>query len=249
LGGGLFGRNPLYSQGFIDFYPFYVEIQDSEYFLDLSGDGALLLLTALDKPVEIKMDRFLSTITSKTSNQNLSFIFNKITRPEKQVAEITRSVHIFFEGISKIGRTEKIDFVTVVFVMKNNLSVDARSYHPQSELPQKNLIEDKNSLAANAAREGKIIIIPDIEREARRGKASQISRHCTSEQGSALCFPISSGHIKGGVPLVLRITASKPFFNKKNRLVYIDLLEMFKKRILIEYALNELKNKTEVGEK
>jgi len=220
-----------------------VKAKSSKYSDDLSTEGLFLLLAALDSPVDKKMDRFLIALNSRKNKKDPADVFNTITEPKKQLAEITRAIHVFFVGWSKIFYEEKIEFVTVVFRMKSNLAIGAWSYYPESEIPEQKLIEDTDSLAANAVEQRKIIIISDIEKERKR-KNSLISKHCLTEEGSAICYPISTGHTKGSIPLVIRITTNKPFFKKENRLIYKQILEKFKKRILIEYALSELKDRT-----
>lgn len=220
-----------------------IRAKSLEYSDNLSTECLFLLLAALDSPVDKKMDRFLNTLNSRSSQKNPGEIFSIITDPKKQLAEITRSIHVFFEGWSKIGSEDKIDFVTVVFRVRNKVTIEAWSYYPESQIPEQKVIEDANSLAANSAKSRKMVIIPDIEKE-RKKKKPQISQHCLSEHGSAICYPINTGHTKGDIPLVLRITTNKPFFKHENREVYKQILEKFKKRILIEYALSELKDRS-----
>jgi hypothetical protein len=119
-------------------------------------------------------------------------------------------------------------YLTVLFKMENNLPVDSWCYFPESNRPVPELLQDSTSLAA----------YEDIAKE-RISSTSKISKNCPTENGSAFCYPLK---VAADVPLVLRITANKSFFKIENKVIYGKILEHFKKRILIEYALSELKN-------
>lgn len=210
------------------------------YSNNLTSDGQSILLRALDYPVDKKMNHFLSVLRSAKDSMTSGQVFQAITQPDKQLAEITRAIHIFFESLAKL-QDEQIDFTTVLFKMDDGSPVEGWCYFPESKRPEQNLLNDPKSLAANAAKNnGRTIIIQDIEKERKKPK-SQISQHCPTEKGSAICYPIKSTHTKS-IPLVLRITADKAFFSSDNKVLYEKILDRFSKRILIEYALSELKN-------
>ncbi len=222
-----------------------IKSKSSKYSDSLPIEALFLLLTALESPVNQKMDRFLTELNSNPDNKAPGDIFNKITDPKKQIAEITRSIHIFFESWYKINNEEKIDFTTVVFRVENDVPVDVWSYFPQSQKPEPNLINDINSLAARSVQSKKMIVISDIEKEKKKKeKKKRISQYCLSDQGSAICYPLRTGHTKGDVPLTIRITTNKPFFDEENLPLYKYILEQFKSRLLIEYALSELKDRS-----
>lgn len=204
-----------------------------------------LLLTALEEPVNHKMDRFFSELNTGGNRKDAGEIFSRITDPQKQLAEITRAIHVFFEGWAKSSNDKKIDFTTTIFRMNGSVVLDVWTYFPQSQRPEAELISDFNSLAVYVANSKKLTIISDIEKEKRKRKR-RISQYCVLDHGSALGYPISTGHTKGDIPLVLRITANKGFFTEDHRDLYIQILENFKKRLLIEYALSELKSQSEV---
>ncbi|MGD7033482.1 hypothetical protein [Methylotuvimicrobium buryatense] len=219
----------------------FIDSKSSKYDDNISTEGLFLLLSALDSPVDKKMDRFLTALNKSTCATSPGKIFNKITEPEKQLAEITRAIHILLEGLYKIENKDKVDIVTVVFRMKNNRSRDVWSYYPESQIPESDLISDQKSLASYSAKNKRMTIISDIKAEKKK-KNRKISEYCNLEEGSAICYPINTGHTKE-IPLVIRITANKQFFDEEKREIYIKVLEVFKKRILIEYALSELKDR------
>lgn len=168
-------------------------------------------------------------------------IFLAITSPDRQLAEITRAIHVFFTGLASLEQEKDIEFTTAIFKMIDGIPAESWCYFPESEKPEQNLLNDPMSLAANTAKNGgKMIVIEDIEKEKRKRK-SQISKHCQTEKGSVICYPIRNGHTKS-LPLVLRITANKAFFSSDKEILYEPILRRFKTRILIEYALSELKN-------
>lgn len=219
----------------------FIDSKSSKYDDNISTEGLFLLLSALDSPVDKKMDRFLTELNQSTRSTSPGEIFNRITDPKKQLAEITRAIHILFEGLYKFENKDKVDIVTVVFRMNNNRSVSVWSYYPESQIPELDLISDPKSLASYSAKNKKMTIISDIKAEKKK-KNSKISEYCALEEGSAICYPINTGHTKE-IPLVIRITANKQFFDVEKREIYKKILETFKKRILIEYALSELKDR------
>jgi hypothetical protein len=224
--------------------PFVVGVEDwikkqaPSYSDNLSSDAQSLLLKAINFPVEKKMNRFLSELNSKEQYTTASQIFQKITKPEQQLAEITRSIHIFFTAFSSFYTKDEIDFTTVLFKMRDNLPIESWCCFPEGNEPIPELLKDPTTLAAYTANLKKMVIIEDIAKEKTLSK-SKISKHCPTEEGSALCYPLRVGTT---IPLVLRVTANKSFFKMENRVAYEKILEHFKKRILIEYALSELKN-------
>ncbi|MBF6650100.1 hypothetical protein [Methylobacter sp. BlB1] len=208
------------------------------YLDSLTSEGQVLLLKAMDSAVEKKMKCFLSTLNLDYKNWTGEEIFQNITNPDRQLAEIMRAIHVFFESLASLSNKE-IDFTTVLFKMKNGIPEDSWCYFPESNMPEQNLLKDPSSLASYAARVGKLVIIPDIEKE-RISSESRISRFCRAEKGSVICFPIRSEQIKD-TPFVIRISADKAFFSEENKVTYEKILGRFRKRILIEYALSELK--------
>ena len=145
-----------------------VKSKSLKYSEDLPMEVLFLLLTALESPVNQKMDRFLNELNS-SSEKKPGEVFKRITDPDKQLAEITRSIHVFFEGWSKIINTEKkTDFTTVIFKIKSGIAVNAWSYFPQSQKPESNLMSDMNSLVSFSVKKKNMVIISDIEREKTR---------------------------------------------------------------------------------
>jgi len=66
------------------------------YSNNLPAEGLNLLLKALDYPVDKKMNRFLSELNSANNRLTYGQVFQRITQPEKQVAEIIRAIHMYF---------------------------------------------------------------------------------------------------------------------------------------------------------
>ena len=210
----------------------------------LPPDGQSLLLKALDYPVLKKMDRFLSALRPSKLNkfQSAGDIFREITQPDRQLAEIIRSIHNFFEALAALQNMPDANFRTVLFKMARKIPVESWCCFPESELPVQGIIYDKTCLASHAVKRKKMIIIEDIKKE-KKSMRSRVSRYCESEEGSALCYPIECRHINT-IPLAIRIVSDKPFFKSSAKNLYEEILERFKYRILIEYGLSQLKNYT-----
>lgn len=218
----------------------FIKKKASEYSTSLSSEGASLLLKALDYAVDKKMNRFLSELSNTKESLTPGQVFQKITDPDRQVAEIVRAIHLFCESLASLSDTDEVEFNTVLFRMNGEVLVESWCFFPESNMPDQALLNDTQSLASNVARSGKMIIIEDIGKE-RKNKKSRISVQCQMEAGSALCYPIKCAPTKN-IPLVLRITANKAFFSTEKRAMYEKIFERFKKRILIEYALSQFKS-------
>lgn len=209
----------------------------------LSAEGLSFLIKAIDKPVEKKLNRFISFLKQQKSDKITSpeDVFNTITQPDIQIAEIIRSIHILFEGIPSLleQKNDDIEFYTTLFIMENNVPVKSWCFFPESDPPSDILYKSTDSLSTHACEQKNTIIVSDIAKEKKK-KKSRISPNCITEKGSAICYPILCKHT-GDIPLAIRIVASSNFFNSDMKKLYQKIFEKFEKRILIEYALSEVK--------
>lgn len=223
----------------------FIKKKAPAYFVELSAEGQNLLLKSLNLPVDKKMNRFLLFL-KEHSNQKLTpgQIFKDITNPDVQLAEIIRAIHLFFEGYAKLHNRKTINFTTVLFKIKEGRPVESWCYFPEGNRPNDELLNDSTSLAAQTVKENRMIIVEDIQKEKEKiknNKKSKISANCQQEEGSELCFPIRLT-AKNTIPLVLGVTASECFFLVENSVLYENILETFRKRIIIEYTLSEMKS-------
>lgn len=160
------------------FVPLFVGIEEwvrkaaYESSSNLPSEGQVLLLKSLDNPVDMKKNRFLSELTKVNQGhtyQRRIDVFKSITVPERQLAEITRAIHVFFEGLARLLGSEDVEFTTVLFRIENGRPVDSYCYFLESGRPDDELLSDPDSLAANTVKNGKMIIIQDIKKRRRRG--------------------------------------------------------------------------------
>lgn len=236
---------------FIIVLPTYITLEAllkkriSKILPDLSQEGNALFFKALDKPVESKMNRFLSCMKDIKQNQPVAdTIFKTITQPEKQLAEITRSIHIFFEGLAEIFEKKEIDFKTVLFkIAENKTPVENWCHFPEHCPPEAGILYDTKSLVFHTVQKKSIVIIEDIKKE-KGSRKPRISQHCVAEDGSAICYPIRCIHTNT-TPFAIRIVANGGFFETDREPLYQKVFQRFEKRVLLEYALGEIKNYVE----
>ena len=219
----------------------------------LSRNANFILLKALDYPVAKKENRFLNTLNDfredyieKDKYPTAGTIFKNITQPEKQIVEIVRSIHMVFETLATEmygSDSLNFNFRTNLFEIDNNIVTGNLCYFPESDKMREKIVRDTDSLVAQAIssnNKDNIIIIDNIKKE-HEHENSRISKYCVSNEGSALAYLIRCNHTNN-IPFVIRIVVEHNFFNSKQKSKYKDILKYFEKRILIEYALKEMKN-------
>jgi hypothetical protein len=194
-----------------------------------------VLLKSLNLPVEKKSKRFIEELEKIKKNSTIKSdeIFLQITKPDEQIAEIVRSLHLFFVGL---GKSDK-NFSTALFRMKNGVAIESWCYFPQDAAPDSKLLNDSDSLASHTVKRKKMLIVENIEKE-KKLDGSVVSKNCVLNDGSAICYPIKFAE---EYPLVIRITEEGNFFKKDYQKLYKKVFENFQKRIQIEYALSEIK--------
>lgn len=184
---------------------------------ELPNEIFVLFLRTLDLPVEKKLNRFLNFLKdNKGNNLTSGQTFKGITDPDKQVAQLAESIHIFFDGLAQCSMCKDVEFSTVLFRMEGNLINENWCHFPRHLPPLKALLQDKATLAHCAAKEQHSVIIEDIEEEKKKKNKSRISKRCLADTGSVICYPIVCLHT-GEVPLAVRVVANKPFFHKKKK--------------------------------
>lgn len=195
----------------------------------------LVLLKSLNLPVEKKSKRFIEELEKIKNNPTIKSdeVFLQITKPDEQIAEIVRSLHLFFVGL---GKSDK-NFSTALFRMKNGVAIGSWCYFPEDAAPDSKLLNDSDSLASHTVKKKKMLIVENIEKE-KKLDSSVVSKNCVLNDGSAICYPIKFAE---DYPLVIRITEESNFFRKDYQKLYKKVFENFQKRIQIEYALSEIK--------
>ncbi len=205
------------------------------YSNSLTSDGQSTLLRALDYPVDKKMNHFLSVLRSAKDSMTSGQIFQAITQPDKQLAEITRAIHIFFESLAKL-QDEQLDFTTVLFKMDDGAPVEGWCYFPESKRPEQNLLNDPKSLAANAAKNnGRTIIIQDIEKE-KKSQGLKFLNIAQQKKVRPFATPLKA-HTPKASHLFLELLQIKLFFHPITRYCMKKYLTDLQKEFLLNMHL------------
>ena len=210
----------------------------------LTSEGLLHLKEALEKIVQFKADRFevesgnlLKTTTSSAD------VFKAITKPDQQIAHIAYALCGFLEAITK-----DIEFkVRLIQVDSDGNPIAWYTYAPSNLPPNTEIsvLQHHDSSVSRCLRNKKIFIVENIKEAANKsGEREYVMSHSDPEDeiGSLICFPIYQKQIKC-YPLVLAISANKPYFKNQKKPLYKWILDQFTLRIQLEYSLVLLKER------
>ncbi|MDZ4201924.1 MAG: hypothetical protein U1C96_07250 [Gallionella sp.] len=208
----------------------------------LTYEGLLHLKEALEKIVQFKADRFETESNGLLSNSSTpEAIFKAITKPDQQIAHIAYALHGFLEAI-----TEDIEFKVRIIQADNRGKPIAWYTYAPSNLPPNteiSVLQHHDSSVSTCLRNKKIFIVENIKEAANKsGGREYVMSHSDPEDevGSLICYPIFQKQIKC-YPLVLAVSANKPYFKRSKKLIYKWILDQFVLRIQLEYSLVLLK--------
>lgn len=208
----------------------------------LTYEGLLHLKGALEKIVQFKADRFEMESNNLLSQKaSPAAIFKAITKPDQQILHIAHALHGFLEAI-----TTDIDFKVRIIKTDNVGNPIAWYTFAPNNLPPNtdiSVLQNHDSSVSTCLRNKKMFVIEDIKEAANKaGGREYVMSHSdpADEVGSLICYPIYQKQIKC-YPLVLAISANKPYFKKSKKLLYKWILDQFVLRIQLEYNLVLLK--------
>jgi hypothetical protein len=212
----------------------------------LTYEGLLRLKEALEKIVQFKAERFENEsshlLTGKT---NPADVFKAITKPDQQIAHIAHALYGFLDAITK-----DIEFKVRIIQTDNKGNPAAwYTYAPSNRPPNTDVavLQQHDSSVSTCLRNKKIFIVEDIKGAASKpGGREYVMAHSdpADEVGSLICYPIYQKQIKC-YPLVLLVSANKPFFKKNRKDLYRWILDQFALRIQLEYSLVLLKENSQ----
>jgi len=203
----------------------------------------MALLTALDRVVGIKMERFGKYSKSVTADIGGDTAFRAITKPDAQIDYLIKNLFILLTSLTK-DETLKI----VLARMENTRPINWTSFMPDDVHPDDSILrnEKEQSLFSHCAKAKNPIIISDIANHLE--KAKKLILYLRSDlpgenEGSIICFPVHHDH-SGKVIYCLSIKSQKPHlicerFNKK----YGFMVQEFIKRINLEHSLEIIKER------
>ncbi|WP_237059394.1 hypothetical protein [Microbulbifer sediminum] len=204
-------------------------------------EGAISLIETFGRIVSAKLTRFSDTLSGyskKGQVPSASEIFNSITKPEQQILFTINALQVFLESITK-----NVNIDVRLVEVKNKLPTVWYAHAPEERPPETDIedLQHPDSALMNCVKSSKMIVVPDIKKEAANpGKRKYVLMEEESG-GSAICLPVYHPASKT-YPFVITIRADKPnLFSPKRKNFYRWLLSQFAQRIQLEYSLVLLK--------
>ena len=211
-----------------------------------------LLKNVLEAVVKTKAARFKDVLHNLPSEVRGGELFEKITKPEQQIAIIVSQICTFFEQTveDKANKRNKPDIKVRLLEVESGVITGYFASAPEKRPPRTDIAEfnQKDSTTYWVLTEKRSKFIPDIEREIR--KSHRHYRPANKEQdpdqdsdtGSLYCFPISQEY---NTIFILCVSCNKTgYLVPELKDMYEDVLEQFACRIRLEHRLIHLKAKT-----
>jgi hypothetical protein len=190
-----------------------------------------VLLASFNEIVGEKANRFAEYVPQKNDD-----IFNQITQPDTQKTIIIKNLHSFLKII--LGE----DFKIVVAEFRGGKMIKIKAFAPSSVSPSLSIDQFENSFFSYVAKQKRTSVIPDINKEMKKGARSNYKPSETGvESGSIIGYPV---FLKGSrLRYVITIKSDAKIINNKFKEAYKDVVEMFLVRIRLECFLSDIKEK------
>lgn len=213
----------------------------------LNVEGLLMLIAAIDSVVGSKARRFAERATNMNGLTRES-VFDEITQPTKQIAEIVRAICELFNLATTDKKRPNLIRVVLATINENNEITGLPIYYPEDE-PVRSTVDglnDPSSAIRTAARTRKTIIIRDIAKELEKPKVKRKFADTGNDQdniGSLICYPVLHNGTKR-VPFVISIHCEDAGYFKEGFVeLYEHTLQRFALRLSLEYSLLTIKEK------
>ncbi|MBY0417191.1 MAG: hypothetical protein K2W88_03905 [Pararheinheimera sp.] len=220
---------------------------------DLETKDILAILHALNIVVGDKNQRFSTFLRKNLKNEllNPATTFHEITRPDQQIALLTKSLLSVFDYLDDKNTVFRVGLMRI----SNSAPVEWVAFEPAAHPPrtQPEQLAAPSSTISLSIRTKSIIVVEDIQNELSKKsnkKERRFLRGHTQEtdQGSQLCFPITHAST-GAVEYVVCIAGNKKAcLIEKHAELYKWIIEHFSTRISLEHSLLVLKDKANVKE-
>ena len=206
-----------------------------------------MLIAAIDNVVGSKARRFAER-AGNINGLTRESVFDEITQPTKQIAEIARAICDLFNLATTDKKRRNLIRVVLATINENNEITGLPIYYPEDE-PVRSTVDalnDPSSAIRIAAKTRRIVIITDIAKELKKAKGKRKFADTGNEQdnvGSLICYPVLHNGTKR-VPFVISIHCEDAGYFKED---FIDLYELtlqrFALRLSLEYSLLTIKEK------
>lgn len=203
----------------------------------------LALLSALDRVVGLKLERFGNYSKTVDSSVAGNTAFHEITKPKVQIDYLIHNLFIL------LATMKKDDSLKIVLArMENGLPVEWVSFMPDDAHPDDAILECKQrkSLFSHCAKNKHPIVIPDIKKHLESVPKEQqhfLPSDLPGEnEGSIACFPILHDHSGSAIIYTLSIKSQKrKVIGESFKAKYGFMVNKFITRIKLEYSLNIIK--------
>jgi hypothetical protein len=210
--------------------------------------GFMAISTALENVVSAKHERFgvfAKRVFAAPNTIERKDAFSEITKPEQQIALLAESLRSVFEYFDK---DRGASFRIRVIEVKNGLPESWFYFTPQSDAPTTTMDQLRNpqSSLTCCLRNKRILVIEDLQREAKKGKRAMFVNFSDdpNESGSLICYPIVHG-ATNDIPYVITVMADiNKYFRREETDYYKWIFKHFALRINLEHSLFLIKEGT-----
>jgi hypothetical protein len=209
----------------------------------------------VQKLIKAKSKRFFDfykvLLSKKGMKGDPSDVFSNITKPDEQLALMATLLHEYFaKTIVPSGYTSNVS------VMAPDGDKLRFTYYKDAPLSiKKEMFCFGQSAAGKAWQKGKIIIVPDKQKELQDSNGKRLyekgKRDFNDDAGSLICYPVfdfqlSNDH-KGSLIYVINITSSKPNnFLIEDQAHYEKILSSIGERMILEHRLKKIRDEIEI---
>lgn len=213
----------------------------------LKIDDLVAILSAVQIAVDGKCVRFHETVKSHKDQDKTdpSNIFLTITKPDQQLALITKAIHTVFTEIYS-----DVNFRVGLIRVINNQSIDWTCFAPTTSPPvtEARDLNAPTSTVAACIKEKGIVIVGDIQKELKKKTKNDRKfvkfNFKDGKNGSQLCCPVFHP-VTREIEYVVTVQSDKEkTFTDRHHALYQWILEHFTLRISLEHSLLILREKS-----
>jgi hypothetical protein len=219
----------------------------------LTNQGYYDLMSIIDRDiVGSKMNRFgekAKEVANRKKGQHrltCTEIFKEITQPEQQFQVISRAIFDYFMSTM---RQDSVDLEVFIVETDDTKPIARLAFYPKNHVPMPvEKLQPDASAFCTALRIKQMHIIPDTEKEAGKARPGYLKIDGDyNGPSSMICYPIKHGELDRYVMAVAIRAKKTDVFRVSDRVQYQYVMEVFERRLLIEYSLLRLRREASDG--
>ncbi|MCP3922748.1 MAG: hypothetical protein GY714_09210 [Desulfobacterales bacterium] len=204
----------------------------------------ITLIEAFDIIVGDKTNRMCKQAKKAIASSSVcgETTFNKITKPDQQIALLIAGLRRMFLSIDKTEAEFRVGLISVVNDKPDQwFAFDPISLPPRTEAKDLGAV---SSTVSNSIKNRSIIVVEDIQKEMIKKERYIKGNTQKFENGSQLCYPII--HMStGNIEYVISIAGNRSRCLKEKHIeLYKWIIKQFAMRISMEHSLLIMKEKS-----